>query len=52
MTNLELFIILGGISMENLSGAEELQRKPPVHTGKKNPMRWAVLWYMCCICRI
>ena len=43
MTNLELFIILGGISMENLSGAEELQRKPPVHTGKKNPMRRAVL---------
>ena len=43
MTNLELFIALGGISAENLSGAEELQRKPPVHTGKKNPMRRAVL---------
>ena len=43
MTNLELFIALGGISMENLSGAEELQRNPPVHTGKKNPMRRAVL---------
>lgn len=43
MTNLELFIALGGISAENLSGAEELQRNPPAHTGRKPPMRRAVL---------
>lgn len=43
MTNLELFIALGGISAENLSGAEELQRNPSAHTGRKPPMRRAVL---------
>ena len=43
MTNLELFIALGGISAENLSGAEELQSNPPAHTGRKPPMRRAVL---------
>ncbi len=34
MTNLELFIALGDISPENLSGAEALQKMPFVHQNK------------------
>ena len=43
MTNLELFTVLGGISAENLSGAEELQRKPVVPTKGKMKVKRAVL---------
>ncbi len=43
MTNLELFTALGGISSENLSGAEELQNKPCVRTNHKMQMKRAVL---------
>lgn len=43
MTNLELFMALGSISSENLSGAEELQNKPCVHTNRKVKMKRAVL---------
>ena len=43
MTNLELFMALGGISVENLSGAEELQNKPCVHKSRKMKMKRAVL---------
>lgn len=43
MTNLELFTALGGISPENLSGAEELQNKPCVRTNGKKGMKRAVL---------
>ena len=35
MTSLELFTTLGGISAENLSGAEELQNKPCVRKKRK-----------------
>lgn len=43
MTNLELFTALGGISVENLSGAEELQSKPCIRTNGKMKMKQAVL---------
>lgn len=43
MTNLELFTALGGISVENLSGAEELQSKPCIRTNGKMKMKRAVL---------
>ncbi len=43
MTNLELFMALGNISSENLSGAEELQNKPCVLTNRKVKMKRAVL---------
>ena len=43
MTNLELFMALGNISSENLSGAEELQNKPCVRTNHKMQMKRAVL---------
>ena len=43
MTNLELFIALGGISAENLSGAEDLQNKPCVRKTRKMPIKRAVL---------
>ena len=43
MTNLELFTALGGISPENLSGAEELQNKPCVRTNRKMHIKRAVL---------
>ena len=43
MTNLELFMALGSISSENLSGAEELQNKPCVRTNRKVKMKRAVL---------
>ena len=43
MTNLELFTALGGISPENLSGAEELQNKPCVHTNRKMRVKRTVL---------
>lgn len=43
MTNLELFTALGGISAENLSGAEELQSRPGVRTNGKMKMKRAVL---------
>ena len=43
MTNLELFTALGGISAENLSGAEELQNKPCIRTNGKMKMKRAVL---------
>lgn len=43
MTNLELFTALGGISSENLSGAEELQNKPWVRKKRKIQMKRAVL---------
>ena len=39
MTNMELFTALGGISVENLSGAEELQSKPCVRTNGKMKMK-------------
>ena len=43
MTNLELFTALGGISTENLFGAEELQSRPCVRTNGKMKMKRAVL---------
>ena len=43
MTNLELFMALGSISSENLSGAEELQNKPCVRTNRKVKMKRASL---------
>lgn len=43
MTNLELFTALGGISAENLFGAEELQSRPGVRTNGKMKMKRAVL---------
>ena len=43
MTNLELFTALGGISAENLFGAEELQSKPWVRANGKMKMKRAVL---------
>lgn len=43
MTNLELFTALTGISAENLSGAEELQRKAVVPTKGKMKGKRAVL---------
>ena len=43
MTNLELFTALGGISVENLSGAEELQSRPRVRTSRKMHRKHAVL---------
>ena len=43
MTNLELFTALGGISAENLSGAEELQNKPCVRKKRKTQIKRAVL---------
>ena len=43
MTNLELLTALGGISVEHLSGAEELQSKPCVRANGKMKMKRAVL---------
>lgn len=43
MTNVELFTALGGISVENLSGAEDLQHKPCVRKSQKMKMKRAVL---------
>ena len=43
MTNLELLTALGGISAENLFGAEELQSKPCVRANGKMKMKRAVL---------
>lgn len=43
MTSLELFTALGGISSENLSGAEELQNQPCIHKKRKTQMNRAVL---------
>ena len=43
MTNVELLTALGGISVEHLSGAEELQNKPYVRTDHKMQMKRAVL---------
>ena len=43
MTNLELLTALGGISVEHLSGAEELQSKPCIRTNGKMKMKRAVL---------
>ena len=43
MTSLELFTALGGISSENLSGAEELQNKPCVRKKRKTQIKRAVL---------
>ena len=43
MTSLELFTALGGISPENLSGAEELQNQPCVRQNRKSQIKRAVL---------
>ena len=43
MTNVELLTALGGISAENLFGAEELQSKPCVRANGKMKMKRAVL---------
>ena len=43
MTNLELLTALGGVSAENLFGAEELQSKPCVRANGKMKMKRAVL---------
>lgn len=43
MTNLELFAALGGISAENLSGAEKLQSRPNVRTNRKTHTKRAAL---------
>ena len=43
MTNLELFMALGDISAENLSGAEELQSRPCARKTQKMKMKRAVL---------
>lgn len=43
MTNLELFAALSGISMENLSRAEELQNRPSVRRSRKMNIKRAVL---------
>lgn len=43
MNNVELFVLLGHISAENLSDAEALQRKPPVSAAKRTSYRRTLL---------